>query len=451
MNKMMLKASIFALSVVSASVMAKVGPEEAARLGNDLTPVGAVTAGNADGSIPAWTGGYSKQASGELPERPADPFADEQALYTVTAANVDEYKDLLSAGQVAMFKKYPEFKMHVYPTHRTAAYPQEVYDVIAKNAVNAELISGGNGLANFDKHIPFPVPQNGLEIIWNHITRYRGGAVQRLVNQFPVLENGDFVPVLLRESLAFPEYMKTGRESADDNVLFYFLQEVLAPARMTGTVLLVHETIDQVKEARRAWLYNAGQRRVRKAPSVAYDGPGTASDGLRTSDGLDMFNGAPDKYNWELVGKKEMLIPYNNYKLMDTNLSYDDILGAGHMNQDYVRYEKHRVWEVKGTLKEGERHIYATRHMFIDEDTWTASVIDHYDGRGELWRVAEAYATQFYYHDTPWMAAEALYDLNSGRYILLGLANEESEYMDFDIEPVRGDFSIGALRRMGVR
>ncbi|MRJ40707.1 MULTISPECIES: DUF1329 domain-containing protein [Idiomarina] len=451
MNKMMLKAGIFALSVVSASVMAKVSPDEANRLGQDLTPVGAEMAANADGSIPAWTGGYSVKADGEVPDRPADPFADEQPILTITPANVDQHANMLSPGQVAMFKKYPDFKIHVYPTHRTAAYPQAVYDVIKKNALNAELISGGNGLANFEKHIPFPIPSSGVEAVWNHITRYRGGSVQRLVNQFPVLENGSFVPVLLRESLVVPEYLASGRESADDNVLFYFLQEVLAPARMTGTVLLLHETIDQVKEARRAWLYNAGQRRVRKAPSVAYDGPGTASDGLRTSDGLDMFNGAPDKYNWELVGKREMYIPYNNYKLMDTSLSYDDIIGPGHMNQDYVRYEKHRVWEVKGTLKDGERHIYATRHMFIDEDTWTASVIDQYDGRGELWRVAEAYNTQFYYHDTPWMAAEALYDLNSGRYILLGLSNEESEFMNFGIKMSRSDFSTGSLRRMGIR
>lgn len=451
MNKMMLKAGVFALSVVSASVMAKVTPEEAARLGQDLTPVGAEMAANADGSIPAWNGGYSVKADGEIPSRPADPFADDQVLFTITHDNLDEHKDMLSAGQIAMFEKYPSYKMHIYPTHRSAAYPQEVYDVIKENAANAEMVAGGNGLENFKMHVPFPIPENGLEVIWNHITRYRGGAVERLVNQFPVLEDGNFVPVLLRESLVFPEYMASGREAADDNILFYFLQEVLAPARQTGTVLLVHETINQVKEGRRAWLYNAGQRRVRRAPNVAYDGPGTASDGLRTSDGLDMFNGAPNKYNWELVGKREMYIPYNNFKLMDTALTYDEIINPGHMDQDLVRYEKHRVWEVKATLKDGERHIYQTRHMFIDEDTWTASVIDHYDNRGELWRVGEAYNTQFYYHDTPWMAAEALYDLNSGRYVVLGLANEESEYMNFEIEPERSDFSTSALRRKGIR
>lgn len=449
MNKLILKASFFALSVVSASVIAKVSPEEAARLGQDLTFIGAEKAGNADGSIPAWTGGYSDHSVEEV--RGTNPFASDKILFTITAQNVAQYKDQLSPGQVAMFKKYPDYKMNVYPTHRSATYPDKLMPVIQKNAKNTELVAGGNGLENFDTTIPFPIPQNGLEIIWNHITRYRGGKVTRHVNQFPVLANGDYVPVELRETLVFPEYLQSGRQAADDNVLFYFMQEVLAPARLTGTVLLVHETINQVKEARRAWIYNAGQRRVRRAPNVAYDGPGTASDGLRTSDNLDMFNGAPDKYNWKLVGKKEMYIPYNNYKMMDPKLSYDQIINAGHMNPEYVRYEKHRVWVVEGTLKDGERHIYSKRTLYVDEDTWTASVIDHYDGRGDLWRVAEAYNVQFYNQDVPWMAAEALYDLNSGRYLVLGLANEESEYIDWDIEPERDDFTTNALRRMGIR
>lgn len=445
----MLKAGVFALSMVSAGVLAQVSPEEADRLGNDLTPMGAEQAGNADGSIPEWTGGYSSD-DGD-PSRPADPFGDDEVEFTITKDNLDEYRDNLSPGQIAMFDKYPEYQMNVYQTRRTAAYPQEIYDIVKRNATSSSLVSGGNGLADFEKHTPFAIPQNGLEIVWNHITRYRGGAVERLVNQFPVLSNGDFVPVRLRETLVFPEYLASGREEADDNVLFYFLQEVLAPARLTGTVLLVHETIDQVREGRRAWIYNAGQRRVRRAPNVSYDGPGTAADGLRTSDNLDMYNGAPDKYNWELKGKKELYIPYNNYKLIDTSLSYDDILNEGHMNPEYLRYEKHRVWVVEGTLKDGERHIYSKRTMYVDEDTWTASVIDHYDGRGELWRVGEAYATQFYTQDVPWMAAEGLYDLNSGRYLVLGLANEESEYMKWDIEPNRNDFSTNALRRMGIR
>lgn len=450
MKKMMFSAGIIALSLLSVSVQAAVTPEEAARLGTDLTPLGAERAGNASGTIPAWDGGLSRP--GEDTNRPQDPFADEQPLFTITRANLDQYRDQLSPGQIAMFERYDTWAMPVYKTHRTAAYPQDLYGVVAENAVNTTLVEGGSGLNNFTNVIPFPIPSSGIEVIWNHLTRYRGGAVERTIGQFPVQANGSFEMVRLKEHLVWPEYFEDGRdEQADNNILFYFLQQVLAPARLTGTVLLVHDTIDQVKEGRRAWIYNAGQRRVRRAPNVAYDGPGTASDGLRTSDGLDMFNGAPDKYNWKLVGKKEMYIPYNSYGMMSTDLRYNDILLAGHMNPEYLRYELHRVWEVEGTLKDGERHIYAKRNFFIDEDSWTASVIDHYDSRGELWRVGEAYNAQFYAFDVPWMAAEALYDLNNGRYVSLGLANEESVYMNFDLQARRTDYTTQALRRLGIR
>jgi hypothetical protein len=180
---------------------------------------------------------------------------------------------------------------------------------------------------------------------------------------------------------------------------------VTAPARLAGTVLLVHETLDQVKEPRKAWVYNAGQRRVRQAPQVSYDGPGTAADGLRTSDNLDMYNGAPDRYDWKLEGKKEMYIASNSYKLDSPKLKYADIIKAGHINQDLTRYELRRVWHVVATLKPGQRHIYAKRDFYIDEDTWQAAVIDHYDGRGQLWRVAEAHAedtTTSKCRGTPW-------------------------------------------------
>ena len=450
MNKLMLKAGVFALSVISASVAAKVSPEQAARLGQDLTPIGAEKAGNADGSIPAWNGGYTDESVEEV--RGTNPFASDEILFTITHDNLEQYKENLTPGQIGMFEMYPSYKMNVYQTRRSATYPDTLWPQIQENAENAELVAGGNGIQNYSTTtVPFPIPENGVEAVWNHITRYRGGAVTRNVAQFPVLSNGDYVPVELKETLVFPEYLATGREADDDNVLFYFLQEVEAPARLTGTVLLVHETINQVKEGRRAWIYNAGQRRVRRAPNVAYDGPGTAADGLRTSDNLDMYNGAPDKYNWELKGKEEVYIPYNNFQIMDPELDYEDIIQAGHMNQDLIRYEKHRVWVVEGTLKDGERHIYSKRTMYLDEDTWTASLVDHYDGRGELWLVGEALNTQFYNVNVPWMAAEALYDLNSGRYISLGLGNEERDYMDWDIEPKREDFSTNALRRAGIR
>lgn len=452
-TKALWQSGALVLSLLATSVMAAVSPDEAAKLGQTLTPLGAEMAGNADGSIPAWNGGLPANA-GTVDSKGflSDPFANEQPLFTITAQNVDQYKDKLTPGQLAMFKRYPDsYKMPVYPTHRSASVPAAVAEAAKKNAVNTKLVEGGNGLENFQTANPFPIPQNGLEAIWNHITRYRGGSVSRLVTQATPQANGSYSLVYFQDEFTFRDALTDYDPSKESNVLFYFKQRVTAPSRLAGNVLLVHETLNQVKEPRLAWLYNAGQRRVRRAPQVSYDGPGTAADGLRTSDNFDMYNGAPDRYDWKLEGKKEIYIPYNAYKLDSPNLKYSDIIKAGHINQDLTRYELHRVWHVTATLKAGERHIYAKRDFYIDEDTWQAALIDHYDGRGTLWRVAEAHAQYYYDKQVPWYTLESLYDLLSGRYLALGMKNEEKQSYNFNYKASSSDYTPAALRQAGVR
>ena len=451
-TKSLLHVGVLGLSILASNVMAAVSASEAAKLDTTLTPMGAERAANAAGTITAWqplaTNAGAVDARGFL----ANPYASEQPKFVITAQNVDQYKDALSPGQYAMFKRYPDtFKMPVYPTHRGATVPADVFASIKKNATSTNLVSGGNGLENFESAVPFPIPKSGVEVIWNHITRYRGGSVTRLVTQATPQTNGSYSLVYFRDQFVFRDKMKDFDPKNPGNILFYFKQEVTAPARLAGTVLLVHETLDQVKEPRSAWVYNAGQRRVRRAPQVSYDGPGTAADGLRTSDNLDMYNGAPDRYDWKLEGKKEMYIASNSYKLDDPKLKYADIIKAGHINQDLARYELRRVWHVVATLKEGQRHIYAKRDFYIDEDTWQAAVIDQYDGRNQLWRVSEAHAENYYDKQVPWYALETIYDLQSGRYLALGMKNEEKQAYDFGFQAKTADFTPAALRQDGVR
>lgn len=436
----------------AGTVMAKVSPEEAAKLGNELTPIGAEKAGNADGSIPAWDGGLKQIPAGYKPGDPyIDPFADEKPVFTITRANLDQYKDKLSEGQIAMFNAYETFTMPVYKTHRPATYSDEIVEFSKKNALNAEMVDGGNGLKNVVGVNPFPIPKNGLEVVWNHIMRYRGGSFERASVQVTPMPNGDFSPIRFFEEFSERYYLTDFESNNDDNVMFYFKQIVTAPARLAGNVLLVHETIDQVKEPRRAWIYNAGQRRVRRAPQVGYDGPGTATDGLRTTDNFDMYNGAPDRYNWKLIGKQEMYVPYNSYKLDDKALTYADVVKPGHLASEYKRYELHRVWKVEATLKDGQRHIYSKRVMYVDEDSWATLVADHYDGRGEMWRFSEAHNKLFYDAGAIFTTVEATHDLLSGRYVANGLANEEPFRLNLSKTYSSKDFTPAALRRSGRR
>lgn len=454
MNKTTLIMSLLALSLSAGISQAKVSEADASKLGTELTPYGGVKAANADGSIPSWEGGITKLPDGYKPgDYHLDPFGDDKPLFSITSKNYMEYASFLSDGQKKLFETYPDtYKLPVYESRRSASAPQFVYDATKTNALNAELVQGGNGVKNAAVGIPFPIPQSGVEAIWNHILRYRGENIRRFAGQAAPTASGDYNVIGFDEDLLVKYSAKgsTPEKLLEENIIMKFMQQITSPARLAGTALLVHETMDQVKEPRKAWTYNTGQRRVRLAPNIAYDAPGTASDGLRTTDDFDMFNGAPDRYNWELKGKQEMYVAYNNYKLHSNNVKYEDILQPGHINPELTRFEKHRVWVVEANLKPEFRHIYQKRVFYIDEDSWQIQVADMYDSRGELYRVAIAHGVNYYEVPTPWSTLEVYHDLNSRRYLALGLDNESKMY-DFSSTLDDGEFTPQALRRSGIR
>ncbi len=432
---------------------AAVAESDAARLGRELTPLGAEKAGNSDGSVPAWDGGITTPPAGyKVGDHHPDPFTGDQPLFTVTPANAAQYQGKLTAGHQALLKAYPDYKLVVYPAHRSASNPPRIYEATHKNATSARLVANGNGISGAIIGVPFPIPQNGLEVLWNFLTRYRGVAAARHIDQAAVERGGGFQLVKFDDEFLF-NYTRpdiTVRELEETNTMIYFKQAVTAPARLAGTILLAHETMDQVREPRRAWVYNAGRRRVTRAPNVAYDNPGTAADGQRTSDQFDMFNGAPDRYEWKLVGKKEMLVPYNSYRLHSDKIRNADILKPLHINPDLARYELHRVWVLDATLKPGTSHLYARRTFYLDEDSWQILVADQYDHRGEMWRVSEAHCINYYDAQVFWSTLEVHTDLQNGRYLAIGLDNENAMY-DFNLKRTPADFTPDSLRREGTR
>ncbi|PCC98163.1 DUF1329 domain-containing protein [Halopseudomonas pelagia] len=445
--------SLLSVAMLAPATQAAVSAEEAANLGQDLTPIGAERAGNADGSIPVWAGGLPKDVGTMLANgTPSDVFADEQPLFTVDASNYERYRELLTDGQVALLNRYPDsYRLPVYPTHRSVGIPDKVAAEAARNATHTNLVNDGNGLADFQGNIAFPIPRNGAEVVWNHLTRYRGGSKLSTTDSVAPQPNGDYVITTI-EARSTPVTETTDFKPEDAaEVLFYYSHKITAPARQAGSVLLVHETIDQVASPRRTWLYTAGQRRVRRAPSIAYDAAGPATAGLRTADGLDMYNGAPDRYEWKLIGKKELLIPYNSYRLASPEVSYQELVQPGHLAADHTRYERHRVWEVVATLKDGQRHIYSQRRFYIDEDSWAIIEADHYDTRGELWRIAESHTYYQYAQQALLSAADVIHDLQNGRYLAVNLTNEQREAYRFDYRASTSDYSPGALRSRGVR
>jgi hypothetical protein len=456
-HKHSLRLGLAAIAGVATIAVAGVTSQQAARLGGELTPMGAEKAGNSAGTIPAWNGGLTSAAQAGAPVFKSgghhpDPFAGDKPLYKVDATNMSRYAANLTAGHKALLSAYKSsYFINVYPSHRSAAFPQRIYDATKANATSATLTGGGNGATGAIIGIPFPIPSSGVEVIWNHILRFRAEIAERVIGQAAVNRTGDYNLVKLHDETMVGYSLPGATEAALDNVVLYFIQETVSPARLAGEILLVHETLDQTKEHRRAWLYNPGQRRVRRAPNVAFDNPGTGSDGLRTSDQFDIFNGSPERYDWKLVGKQEMIVPYNAYQLHSNKLKNTDIINPLHINQEHARYELHRVWVVDATLKAGQRHLYKRRTFYVDEDSWQILAVDCYDGRDQLWRVQEGHSINYYEIPTFWTTLELTYDLRSGRYLALGLDNEEPRTVNFAAKRTAADFTPAAIARRGTR
>ncbi len=416
--------------------------------------MGAERAGNSAGTIPAWDGGISKIPDGFSHQRGShylDPFASDRVMFTITAANVDTYKDNLSPGQHALFKQYPAYKMNVYQTRRTAAYPQKHYDQTRTCAARASLAADGNGVSGCTGGIPFPLPKNGSEAIWNRLLRYWGDTFEMHFVHLAPNRSGEFTAAEFEYQAEF-HYGNLSMAAAEiiPNRRANYLQTVVAPPRLAGEILLVHENVDQNKNPRSAWIYNPGQRRVRLAPAVGYDSPIVGGDGQRTVDDQFMYNGAPDRYEWKLLGKKEVYVPYNSYKLASNRLKYSDIARPGFLNPDHLPYELHRVWVVEATLRSGTSHIYPRRVFFLDEDSWMVTLTDKYDDRGVLWRVGEQHSINIYDLGIYFPTVEVHHDLQNGRYIAMGLRNQEKVFYQ-SLKLTASDFTPQALRGAGVR
>lgn len=436
----------------TSTVQAKLSPEEVARLGQDLTPFGSEKAGNAEGTIPEWTGGLTEPPAGwEGPgHRYVDPFAAEAPLFSITRENMADYADKLIPAQKKMFEKYDGFRMDIYPTHRTHALPQYILDNTKNNAAAVEATEGGNSVTGAYAMIPFPIPKTGHEVMWNHLLRYQG--LGSTYSYTCVIVTPDKVMTDISGGNYydyFPYFAPDGSGKADGEYWWLYIVNTM-PARVKGEILLVKDALDTIKNPRRAWQYIPGMRRVRRAPTIAYDTPSSTLSGMQTIDDAYGFNGALDRYDWKIIGKEEKYIPYNGYKF-ESNDPLEKQFNTFYVSPDYMRYELHRVWVVEATLKEGSRHIYKKRRMYLDEDSWLNVYMENYDGQGDLWRMSTYYPVAAY--DLPGVVARAfhLQDFSSDSYGLQVLFNGIENMPNYtEIQPP-SFFTPASMRRNAKR
>lgn len=415
----------------------------------ELTPLGGQRAGSDDGLIPAWNGGITQPPAGYQPGmHHPDPYAADSPRLIIDRTNLEEHRAQLPAGLQQLLHTHPEYSIRVFPTRRSAAVPERIYEATRANAGQAKLISRGNGIEGVAAGIPFPEPASGLEVIWNHILRYRGDQLRTWTQHAVVLADGKY-SLLKRERDILFRYGQPDLSEQDlNNTLLYYKYRVVAPSALAGTSLLVQETIDQILAMRKAWRYDRGERRVRRLPSLAYDALQPDTSGMATADVVDAYNGAPDRYEWALIGKQAMIVPYNSYQVHQQGIPYQEILQPSFVNPQLLRYELHRVWIVEANLRKGLDHSYHKRRFYIDEDSWQILAVDLYDKHGELIGLQESHPINYYEVPAFFSTLETIYDFKRKRYFVDGLDNNESMY-DFSVQLQPRDFTPSALRREG--
>ncbi len=451
MHRPLLLAFVLAGALAALPVQAIVTAEEAAKLKSSLTPLGAERAGNREDTIPAWTGGLTQAPPGfkQGDARP-DFFAAETPILSINAKNMAQHEGKLTDGVKALMKKYPEYHINVYPTHRTAAAPQWVYDNTFKNATRARLVDGGHGTESAYGGIPFPIPANGYEVIQNHRLAWTGTYAQMPLRVWVVTADG-------RRALASggiqtfrnPYYDPQGSIETFDGYSRMGKFAATEPGSKAGEAIFGHDPLNASK-SRGVWQYLVGQRRVRKAPSISYDTPDSVTSSIGLFDEAFMLLGPIDKHELKLLGKREIYIPYNNNRAAVAKVA--ELVTPKTLNPSLVRWELHRVWEVEATLLPGKRHVVPRRKYYVDEDTWQIILIDGWDAKGELWRTH--FTLTLLAPDIPALLGNVLwggYDLESGAYYLNMASNElPSQYKVVQAIP-KSFFTAEGLANEGIR
>ena len=382
--------TLLAAAMVSTvvSLQAAVTAEEANTLKSTLNPLGGEKAGNKEGTIPAWAGGLTTATPGFTNGgRRPDPFASDKPLFSINAKNLNEHAAKLPEGVRVLMQRYPDtFRIDVFPSRRTAAAPQWVYDNTFRNATRTKLVDGSAGPMPENAYggIPFPIPKNGAEVMWNSRLRWRGESYYLQFNNYQLTPDGKRVLVTeARNDYQMPYYAQDGSPEKFGGEFWMVRTLNSGPAIRAGEAIVTREQINE--DLTQVWLYLTGQRRVRKVPNACCDTPGAFAAGLVSYDEIEGFAGRIDRFDWKLVGKQEMFIPYNSNRTL-TSEKDADVVGGNHLNPDHIRWELHRVWVVEATLRDGQRHTSPKSRYYIDEDSWILVWGDRWDAKNQLAR-----------------------------------------------------------------
>jgi len=423
----------FALVLGTGTIPISAQTRDANQLGSTLTWTGAEKAGNAQGTIPAYSGGMKTPPPGysAQPGRWIDPFADEIPIISITAANLAEHEDKVLPGVRELIRRWPDsYRINVYPSHRS--YPElseRRREGTLRNIETCQLAGNGLGLAGCWHGIPFPLPASGMEAMWNHLIRPMPVFSTARGTSY-VVDAGGNKTATTANHFYYGQYWDP-ELNPDDPLSHYFIRSLsttLSPPREAGTATVIHYSLNPQTD-QRTWSYTRGQRRTRLAPEFAYDTPVASVGGGIFYDEVSQFAGRMDRFDFKLIGKREYYVPYNTVRVLFSPA--EQTIGDKHVNPDVMRWELHRVWVVEATLKPGMRHAAKKRYYYLDEDSWYILASEGYDQADTIFRVMFSHNAPDYVNGqgiVNFISSLQAYNLATGVYLFFSHYGQKDEY-----------------------
>jgi hypothetical protein len=311
----------------------------------------------------------------------------------VTAANVDQAKDLISPGLEWCVRRGMPLRV-IEP--RKIEWPKAYKEATEKYSGQVKLSADGLKLENYVAGLPFPKidandPQAALKIMWNYDYKFLTTDDVDLrefdADTGPIGSGGSGMGIERHFILDhFRRLFYTGRLYVDpkperpnpDGIRFReSLHPILEPFDLKGVGATSIRYIDSSKQDD-SWLYLPSLRRVRRLSTAQ------RSDALFGQDtDVDSYYGYSGHtawMEWKLLGEKTILgcMHGEQYPVKwgdgSADFSFDD------------KWEKRDVWVLEGVSKLPQ-YAYSKRIIFMDKEAWVVPYSDIYDRPGQLWKI----------------------------------------------------------------
>jgi hypothetical protein len=414
---------IAVLTMASLSAIAAVTPQEADKLGKELTAIGAEKAGNADGSISAYEGNDTPLAGWEWGKNRFDywKYKGDKPLFSIDGSNVDKYAAHLTDSQIQALKTIKGYRMDVYPTRRTCAVPALLAERTKANAAEAKIGADGWSLEHAKTAgVPFPIPKTGVEVMYN--ARVRPQSIGVTWNDgtsiiSPRAGSDEFTHYQWLQYFYYPtQNAAKASMEADGNVEVYGFYIFSKPPGLAGQGLVTTAYMNRDPEQS---YYFPGQRRVRRLPTYVFDTPFIGYENQYLIDEQLMQWSTLDRFEYKLVGKKEIYVPVNGFRMFEYKADPKTVFEKTFINPDFRRYELRRVWVVDATIKPSYRHLAPHRIYYIDEDSWNIVTSTDFDHDGKVWKLLEGFQVPAWEIGGICVHAPTeMWDLQNGRYVV---------------------------------